>query len=212
MKKCPECGEVYDDSWKVCLRCSVNLSDDLSIKESDPGLRNIDGNRRPSGVTILGALIIIGAILGLASARDAWKYNPQISNYLYLIIVPLSIVAAVSLLKLKEWARLAIIAISIIASVETLVTAQHAMNMVKEYDMTMLRKSFYEGIERGQKNRKPGTPELTKQQVEDLEKKAMIFVEKGIRITMATLLILNYIFNCVVIFYFTRPKVKAHFS
>jgi hypothetical protein len=31
MRKCPECGDVYDDSWKVCLKCSSVLTDDLSI-------------------------------------------------------------------------------------------------------------------------------------------------------------------------------------
>ena len=34
MRKCPKCGKTYDDTWKICLHCSVNLSDDMSIKES----------------------------------------------------------------------------------------------------------------------------------------------------------------------------------
>lgn len=36
MKKCPKCGEIFDDTWQVCLHCSVALSDNLSIKETNP--------------------------------------------------------------------------------------------------------------------------------------------------------------------------------
>lgn len=212
MKKCPKCGQTYDDSWKVCLHCSVNLSDDLSARGSNPELRNRGGNKRPAGVTILGILIIIGSVLSLLSAQEAWKYNPPISNYLYVIVVPLSIVVGVFLLKLKNWARLAIIVISIIVSVETLITAPHALNMIKEYDMSRFKKSFYDGIERGQKNRKPDAPEMTKQQIEALEQKAMTFVKKGIGIYMMVMLMFSLIFNCIAIFYFTRPKVKEQFQ
>ena len=104
MKKCPKCGQTYDDSWKICLHCSVNLSDDLSTRESNPELRNKAENKRPNGVTILGTLIIIGAVLSLLSIREGWQFNRPISNYLYLIIVPFSIVVGVFLLKLKNWA------------------------------------------------------------------------------------------------------------
>jgi len=38
MKKCPKCGKVYDDSWKMCLNCSVVLSEDISIVETNPEL------------------------------------------------------------------------------------------------------------------------------------------------------------------------------
>ena len=212
MKKCPKCGQTYDDSWKICLHCSVNLSDDLSTRESNPELRNKAENKRPNGVTILGTLIIIGAVLSLLSIREGWQFNRPISNYLYLIIVPFSIVVGVFLLKLKNWARIAIIAVSIIVSVETLITTPYAMNKFKEYDMSRFKKSFYEGIERGQKNRKPDAPELTKQQIEALEQKAMTFVGKGMRITMIVALTLSIMFNCIAIFYFTRPKVKEQFQ
>ena len=40
MRKCPKCGKTYDDTWKICLDCSVSLTEDMSIKESNPELRS----------------------------------------------------------------------------------------------------------------------------------------------------------------------------
>ncbi len=28
MKICPKCGHKYDDSWKICLHCNINLEED----------------------------------------------------------------------------------------------------------------------------------------------------------------------------------------
>ena len=38
-KKCPKCGKVYDDSWNICLHCQLKLSEDLSVIETNPELR-----------------------------------------------------------------------------------------------------------------------------------------------------------------------------
>lgn len=43
MRKCPKCGKVYDNTWKVCLSCSVALVDDLTIPETNPEIRKETG-------------------------------------------------------------------------------------------------------------------------------------------------------------------------
>ncbi|MCX5668023.1 MAG: hypothetical protein NTY34_06930 [Candidatus Omnitrophica bacterium] len=60
MKKCPKCGKTYDDTWKVCLSCSVALSDNLSIVETNPEIRK--QQEKP----LLLIVIILTSIVGLA--------------------------------------------------------------------------------------------------------------------------------------------------
>lgn len=212
MKKCPKCGKTYDDTWKICLHCGVNLSNDLSIKEDNPELQNKGGDKRPNGVTILGVLIIISSVLNLLSVQEGWKFNPLISNYLYLIITPLSIVIAVFLLKLKNWARSAIIAVSIVVLAETFITAPYVLNKVKEYDMSRFDRSFYAGLETGKQHAKPDSSKLTDQQIEEVKQKAMQFTKKVMYSFFVIMIIFSAIFNCIVICYFTRPKVKEQFK
>ena len=84
-------------------------------------------NSRSKGVTIFAYLIIIGSFIGLFSQN---KINPIASIYFYYIVFPLSIIAAIFLLRLKDWARKAVIIISISVAVETIATASYCLNKV----------------------------------------------------------------------------------
>jgi uncharacterized membrane protein YhaH (DUF805 family) len=125
--------------------------------------------KRSKGVTIFAWLIIIGSILSILSKGLASEINPQISTYFYYFVSPISIIIGIYLLRLKDWARTGIIAVSIMVGIETLATSPYCLNRME---------STY-----------PGT---------------------GIDYIIAILISLG--FNCGVIYFFTRPKVKAQFS
>jgi len=64
MKKCPKCGKTYDDTWKMCLHCSVALSDNLSIVETNPEIwKKQEGKPLPLFAKI--SILIIGLIMVL---------------------------------------------------------------------------------------------------------------------------------------------------
>jgi hypothetical protein len=46
VKKCPKCGKTFDDSWEVCLGCSVQLSDDLSVTPDLPETPNPSSTKK----------------------------------------------------------------------------------------------------------------------------------------------------------------------
>ncbi len=86
MRKCPRCGETYDDTWKVCLNCSTALSDNLSIKETNPEMRKGRGRESLSlfikiSMLLTGAVgsILMGIIIliMIAAAREDYYYRPK---------------------------------------------------------------------------------------------------------------------------------------
>jgi len=212
MKKCSKCGQTYDDSWKVCLKCGVNLSDDLSAKESNSGLRSGSKVKKPEGVKILGIIFLILSVMSLLSIREGWKYNPPISNYLYVIITPLCIVVAVFLIKFKNWARIVMIAISAVILLETAISTPYVLTKAKEYAISGLDKSFFEGVEARRQESNPNAPKLTEKQIEEAMQKVMPIAEKAIMGIFMILIILSAIFYSFIIFYLSRPKVRKQFK
>jgi len=168
--------------------------------------------KRSVGVAVFAWLILIGSVLALLSIQTGWKLNPLISNYLYLTIIPFSVVVAVFLFKLRNWARLAIIIISVIVAAEGIITMPHVLGTVDEYSMAKLEEGFYNGLEAGKKHKKPGAPELTEQQIEETKEKVMQVARKAIQVFTLIMIILSTAFNCVVVYFFTRPKVKEQFK
>lgn len=81
-------------------------------------------NKRSKGITILAWLIIIFSLLNLISRVDyLFKASRQpvllgISDYLYLAISVISLIASVYLLKVKNWARLLTIFMSLVVFVD----------------------------------------------------------------------------------------------
>jgi len=169
--------------------------------------------KRSVGVAVFAWLVIIGSVLGVLNSRAGWELNHIISNYLYLILIlPLSIVVAIFLLKLENWARIAMIVVSVIVAAESMITIPHVLSKIDEYSMVEIEESFYKGLEAGKKHKKPGTPELTEQQVEEAREKVMQLARKAMQAMVLIMITLSIAFNCAVIYFFTRPKVKEQFS
>lgn len=168
--------------------------------------------KRSRGVTVFGVLIIIGSVFGLLGARDGWKFNPPASNYLYLVLLPLSIVVAVFLFNLKNWARVAIIVISLIVAVETLITTPYALARVNEYGLKDAEKTIDAQIAAAEMNKKPNAPKLTDEQIAQAKKMAMEAAKKIMQGMMAVVIAISIGFNCGAIYFFTHPKVREQFS
>jgi len=194
------------------MNCNVNLSGGRSVKESKAELRGKDEAKRSKGVTVFGVLIIVGSVLSLLSTLGGWKNNSPISNYLYLILTPLLIVIAVFLLKLKNWARLAIIIFVAIVLVETLITSPYTLSQVKKYDMSAFEKVFYASIELKKQQAKPDAPQLTNEQIEEARQKAVKVGIKSMEAMLLIMIILSAIFSGLLIYFFTRPKIKEQFN
>ncbi|MBL7157077.1 MAG: hypothetical protein ISS92_02815 [Candidatus Omnitrophica bacterium] len=169
--------------------------------------------KRSVGIAVFAWLIIIVSALGILQSKASWDLNHIISNYLYLILLfPLSIVVAIFLLKLENWARIAIIVISVIVAAESIITIPHVLSKIDEYSMVEIEESFYKGLEAGKKYKKPDTPELTKQQVEEAIERAMQLAKKAMQAMVIIMITISTAFNCAVIYFFTRPKVKEQFE
>jgi len=168
--------------------------------------------KRSKGITIFSWLIILGSVLAILNFKQNQELNPAISNYLYFIICPLSIFAAIDLLKLKNWARVAIIAISIIVAIETLATVSNAINMYTKNAIKEAEVGFYKGHERGAKYSEPQARELSKEEL-GKDKELTLKIIKTMATIMAVMMLLVSLgFNGGVIYYFTRPKVKEQFK
>jgi len=215
MKKCAKCGQTYDDSWSICLQCDATLSNDPTAKVSHPAPQVKTAYKRSGGVTALAVLIIIGSAMSLMSAiasSETRSINPAFSNYLHLVIAPASIVAAVFLLKLKNWARIAVIAISIIVLADTVVTAPYVLAKARKSYSDIVKKSMNEGLEEAIKNRKEGAPELTPEQRKFIGEKTAAAAEGMLGMILKISLFLSALFNCLVIYFFALPVIRKQFQ
>ena len=75
MRKCSKCGKVYDDSWKVCLHCSIQLVDvsdentvvpEVLTATSEITRGNVGRNiKQGAGCAIAGIAYLVMGVLGL---------------------------------------------------------------------------------------------------------------------------------------------------
>ena len=172
--------------------------------------------KRSKGITIFSWLIIIWSILSLASNKAAKEANPLIPYYFYFIIFSASIVIGVYLLKLKQWARIAIIIISILVMAESLATAPYDFREGQKVFSEAFEKSFEEGFEKSVKAAKEKfrikSVKIGISEIEADKKKALKSAMPFATTTIIILLLLSLGFNCGVVYYFTRPKVKEQFK
>ncbi|NQT23137.1 MAG: hypothetical protein HQ579_06855 [Candidatus Omnitrophica bacterium] len=219
MKKCPKCQKTYDDSWKVCLSCReklVSAEPGLPAGPSNMQAKENNMRRRPAGVAIFGWLIIIGSVLGLLFSTAGKAINADVSYYLYLIICPLSVAVGIFLLKLKKWARTAIIIISIIVAIETLVTLPYAMGKSREYFDSQLNVQFDEAFNKRLEtiNQQQGNVpvQLDEARVAEIKQQALDASARVANAMVTILILISLSFNVGVIYYFTRPPVKSAFN
>ena len=174
--------------------------------------------KRSKGVTIFSWLIIIGSILSLLSTKTGRQLSPPISHYFYFIISFASLVVGVYLLKLKQWARIAIIIISILVMTESLATAPYVLSEGRKVASEAFEKSFEEGYEDSIEAAKEKFGikslkiDISESEMEADKEKAMKKVMPLFTAIIITLILLSSGFNCGVVYYFTRPKVKEQFK
>jgi hypothetical protein len=124
MRKCPRCGETYDDTWKVCLTDKTTLIDEsgeevTSVAEPKTGEKF--AKTRGLGFFAIfllfhglfaGLFMFIAAISGPPDA-DTKQSFLRMAIFSYSGIISIGfLVSAVGLLMYKKWARPFTIAIS----------------------------------------------------------------------------------------------------
>ncbi|MBU0571830.1 MAG: hypothetical protein KJ995_01380 [Candidatus Omnitrophica bacterium] len=163
--------------------------------------------KRSVGVTIFSWVIIVGSIGNLLTLQNAKMLSPAFSFFLYMMILPASIVVGIYLLKLKKWARTAIIVISVIVGIETLATLPYVLNTSRGYfkeqydievrpQIVQLLQENMQGIEPSEAN------------VERAMDAAMAIGKFFMMLMTFFILVLN----AGIVFFFTRAKVKGQFE
>jgi len=221
MKTCPKCRKTYDDSWKVCLGCREKLISQGDSLPTDPSTFSDEENtkrKRPKGVLIFAWLIIVSSFLGLLNLAVSRAMNPQASLYAYLIIYPISIIVGIFLLKSKNWARTAIIIISVIVAVETLATLPYAMRKTREYFVAVFNEQFDTALSKNieilkeQQQQGNQTIQLDETRIEQIKQRAKGLSANVARTLVIIAVMMSLAFNIGVIYYFTRSPIKSLFN
>jgi len=86
-------------------------------------------------------MLIMGSVLNTFSSLVSFilklpadNANPAFSNYFYYLASPFSILVGIFLLKLKNWARVATLILSILVAVETVLTTPHVLRQLIAMD------------------------------------------------------------------------------
>lgn len=161
--------------------------------------------KRSIGVTVFAWLVIVGTVMSMMSFAEARKINPNISTYFYMIALPASLLAAIYILKLKNWARTAIIVISLLVAIETFATAPRVMTKSREVYSLQFEAEYNKAMEQAAAKKNYKFTEADMARMKDAMKRTIDFM-----MTMA--IALSITFNVAAIFFFTRPKVKAQFK
>jgi len=159
--------------------------------------------KRPKGVTIFSWLIIVGSLLPFSQViQKRTEYLPIIV-YFTVVISVVSIIVAISLLKLKKWARIAIIAISILVAIKTLAIVPYSMNKIQSSLSERFEEHYKKNVK--EKGRIIGQDVPTAEEARNL---TLTFMKSF----MAVVILISLGFNSGVIYYLTRPKVKEMFE
>ena len=93
--------------------------------------------KRSKSVTVLAWLLIVGSVSNTLTSLVSFVFklpadnvNPALSNYFYYAASPFSILVGIFLLKLKNWARVAAIMLSILVAIETVLTTPYVMKQL----------------------------------------------------------------------------------
>jgi len=166
--------------------------------------------KRPVWVTIFAVLFIIGGLLSLLSALDIKSYLRDfkmgvLTFPLYALTVAVtisSVIAGIFLFKLKPWARKLVIIITIVNIVLMLnfLKLPSIMNASMEKDFARQGKNIKSQLK----------PELQQKALEQLKLDRQLG-QRAVMIIVAILFSLSLAWNLIVIFYFTRPKIKEQF-
>ena len=168
--------------------------------------------KRPRGITLFSSFIIFFSLLNLLSLRNMPHVRFPVLSFLYFLISIASIIAAIYLLKLVEWARLAIIAISIVIGLETLATSPFAWNAVQKYFSEDFERDYSKSLEAHRERIQTGGLESGIAADEATMKKTKQSARLFAYVLMTIIISVTVGFNAGVVYYFTRPSVKEHFT
>lgn len=214
MRTCPECGKNYDDTWKVCLACEAELEGASGHGEPDIAQAPDAQAEKPNGVFILAWWTIITSFLGVLTVQASMAVNPPASTIFYIVLSPISIAVAVFLLKFREWARIAIVVISLLIVAETAVTTPYASSRMKADMMSQLETGFQRGIDAA-KEKDAGSAQADPERAAKMEqikqdmKKSMGPVAD---IFIWVVVIFSMLFYLGIAYYFSLAKIKSYFS
>ena len=163
---------------------------------------------RSLGVAVFGWVFIIGGvwgILGKISAAMRVSAMVDVKYILAFVISALSLTCGIYLLKLKPWARqLAMV----LAGVNIIYTLIIFNNLAKtDYSKMM----DYASKKQEQMIQEQYKPEYQKKALEAFEKQKQA-AEKAMPIVYGVTIGVTFIWNMIIIFFFTRPKVKEQFT
>lgn len=184
------------------------------------------GKKRSTGILVFGILLIIYFIsIGLLildpdSILDAYS-NPQgiIFYILFIICVIIGLVCGIKILQLKEWARKCIVIIMlfniVIAPIEYFSRNKEYFDSLYKLDRQQLEKE----IERGFKRRNIDINKLPSDKQQLFRNKLDVEVEVTINRVNKILKVLFYLIQIgtllwflLIIYFFTRSKVKEQFE
>ncbi len=163
--------------------------------------------KRSIGVTIFSWIVICGSIGSLVTLQNTKAMSPEFSFFLYLLILPASIITGIYLLKLKRWARTAIIVITLLVAVETLATIPYVLSTSRGY----LKEQYDLEV-------RPQIVELLQEQMQGAEpneadvERAMDAAKTMGKVFMVVTILIALGFNVGIVYFFTRPTVREQFE
>jgi uncharacterized membrane protein len=217
MRKCTKCGQVYDDTWKVCLTDGTVLCEaiDKDMVNSNPS-QSIVKNKRSAGVTFFAWSFIALSILGLSSVSGMSQSYSFLSKWVLIwamaygfITSVVGIIVGINLLKLKEWSRRIAIGLIILGFLEMIffVPLNHkfARTIGQEPNMIASLEKQYNDMPAENKAK----IRVTK---EEFVKKTNDFLTKGAIVITGIFEIITAIYLFLMFWFFIKPKVRKQFS
>jgi len=160
----------------------------------------------PFGFRLLPGLILSLSVTNLLSIQKMSQYIPNYSFYFYLLVFPILFISGIFLLKLKEWARMAVLIISLLASIELAISVPHLIDNAHKYYIKefMNIEDHLEAMMNSQGHSINSMGETGLLNKDFYVSSQCGFVEAGI--------VYSFLLYFCSIFYFTRPKVIKLFK
>lgn len=172
-------------------------------------------SKRSKGVTIFGIIFIIFGLIGLLSAGCP-KGSAMCSLYsrplFALLSSGLGIVAGIFILRLKEWARILAIILRIVMIIFLVYSLFGVGKISKLFKSEVMQQQAKEVFDlKMQERLESYKPEYQEQIKQEYSKRFDAVMDK-MPIFIYSILALALIWHILIIYFFTRPKVKEQFS
>ncbi|MCM8760905.1 MAG: hypothetical protein NC938_04510 [Candidatus Omnitrophica bacterium] len=162
----------------------------------------------PVGIRVFGWLIIIGSLLNILAMPVSLNVNGVLISVFYFVISAFSIVVVVNIFKMKNWARIAIIVISVLVMVETLASYQRSVKGGREEAIRQFDAAFAK-VAASHRNINNPAARNRLEESREASLKAVLFSADS---TIMAGIMLSISFNCAVIIYFSRRRIREFFT